>query len=282
MPGSYCGACGQRAEQVVHSLGHFLREAGEGLTHADSRLWGTLIPLIARPGFLTCEFLAGRRVRYLPPVRLYLVLSLLFFLLAGLERSAPTVLRIELGGGRAQISQVRTPAGDADLAEVEQECSRLFAGALMSEKLRAACPALLSDNGRSFRAAFLHNVPRAMFVFLPLIALVMKALYRHPQRFYVEHLLFLLHNHAFVFLLFGLTGLASFAPWPLLSALLSLPAMAYTAWYVFLAMRRVYGEGRARTGAKFVVIALTYGVCAIIVLAVTSLYSLEALSPGAG
>ena len=45
-----------------------------------------------------------------------------------------------------------------------------------------------------------HNIPRAMFMFLPLLALVMKLLYWRPKRYYVEHLLFLIHNHAFVFL----------------------------------------------------------------------------------
>ena len=54
--------------------------ATEDLTHADSRLWRTLAALLFKPGHLTREFLAGRRARYLPPVRLYLVLSVLFFL----------------------------------------------------------------------------------------------------------------------------------------------------------------------------------------------------------
>ena len=75
----YCGACGQRLEPPVHSLWHFSRVATEDLTHADSRLWRTLGALLFRPGNLTAEFLAGRRARYLPPLRLYLVVSVAFF-----------------------------------------------------------------------------------------------------------------------------------------------------------------------------------------------------------
>ena len=78
-------------------LGHFAGEAFESITHADSRLWRTLGYLLARPGRLTREFFDGRRARYLPPFRLYLVISLLFFLVAGLpdpddepEAAAPT------------------------------------------------------------------------------------------------------------------------------------------------------------------------------------------------
>ena len=57
-----------------------------------------------------------------------------------------------------------------------------------------------------------HNIPRAMFVFLPLLALSMKPLYWRPKRYYVEHLLFLIHNHAFVFLVLALTALLDMIP----------------------------------------------------------------------
>ena len=78
--GHFCSHCGQRVEHAVHSLWHFIAEATEDLTHADSRVWRTIGALLFKPGFLTTEFLAGRRVRYLPPIRLYLVMSVLFFL----------------------------------------------------------------------------------------------------------------------------------------------------------------------------------------------------------
>ena len=64
----------------VPSFVEFLGEAAEVFTHADSRLWRTIAPLLFRPGFLTQQFLQGRRASYLPPFRLYIVVSLLFFL----------------------------------------------------------------------------------------------------------------------------------------------------------------------------------------------------------
>ena len=50
LKGRYCSACGQRHEQHIHSLREFLAEATEVITHADSRLWRTLSPLLFRPG----------------------------------------------------------------------------------------------------------------------------------------------------------------------------------------------------------------------------------------
>ena len=67
--------------------------------------------------------------------------------------------------------------------------------------LRDRCRAIASDGGRELAASIVHNVPRAMFIFLPVLALIMKLMYWRPKRYYVEHLLFLIHNHAFVFLL---------------------------------------------------------------------------------
>ena len=88
LDGEYCAACGQRHEPHVHTVAHFAGEAFESISHADSRLWRTLWYLLARPGFLTREFFAGRRVRYLPPFRLYLVISVVFFLVVGLPEGA--------------------------------------------------------------------------------------------------------------------------------------------------------------------------------------------------
>lgn len=58
----------------------FIASAFAGLASFDGRFWRTVLPLIGRPGFLTRELIEGRRVRYVPPMRLYLFVSFLFFL----------------------------------------------------------------------------------------------------------------------------------------------------------------------------------------------------------
>jgi len=80
--GQYCGNCGQRARGRLISLWELVRDAFGDLFELDSRLWRTLVPLVVRPGRLTYDYLQGRRARYMPPFRMYLVLSLLFFLVA--------------------------------------------------------------------------------------------------------------------------------------------------------------------------------------------------------
>jgi hypothetical protein len=82
LSGQYCGQCGQRATSRLISLWELVRDAFGDLFELDSRLWRTLVPLVARPGRLTREYLEGRRARFMPPFRMYLVLSLVFFLVA--------------------------------------------------------------------------------------------------------------------------------------------------------------------------------------------------------
>ena len=82
LQGQYCGHCGQRASSRLISLWELTRDAFGDLFELDSRLWRTLVPLLIRPGRLTRDYLEGRRARYMPPFRMYLVLSVVFFVVA--------------------------------------------------------------------------------------------------------------------------------------------------------------------------------------------------------
>lgn len=300
LQGEYCSACGQRHEPHIHTVSHFVGEAFESISHADSRLWRTLWYLFARPGFLTREFFSGRRVTYLPPFRLYLVISVLFFLVVGLPDSAVIELDdappAKSAGGAAvpapepSASDVQTPpnplpkglASRNAMTEFCEEFKKPDANANANyARLHESCAKIAEDSGAELGRTVVRNIPKAMFVFLPLLALAMKLLYWRPRRYYVEHLLFLIHNHAFVFL--ALAVMAALKYIPVVGAHLGLLEFAlwlYIAWYLFRAMRNVYGQGRALTIAKYFVIGFAYIVSGIIVLLLTTLYS--AMIAGAG
>jgi hypothetical protein len=323
LTGEYCAGCGQRHEPHVHTLGHFASEAFESVTHADSRLWRTLGYLLVRPGFLSREFFSGRRARYLPPFRLYLVISLLFFVVAGLpdhvnldeDEGPPTAESIESlrkGADRLEADLKDTPGIARAAAEMrkkadEQQAAlegrsnpstaadgnsnarrevrtdlcndvnldQLPADATWGQKaLFGFCRKISTMRGEDLLNAFIHNIPRAMFVFLPLLAAVMKLLYWRPRRHYVEHLLFLVHNHAYVFLAMGILAIGLSIP--VVGEHLGLLAAAiwiYTFYYIFRAMRVFYGQSRALTFGKYLFIGFAYFVAAGIVLAGTALYS---------
>ncbi len=303
LTGPFCSACGQRYHaHPVHSLRHFIQEATEDLTHADSRLWRTVYALLLRPGFLTEEFLAGHRARYLPPVRLYLVVSVIFFLLVGLQSwLSPPPIRVRQAHGLVRYT-VATPArvgligrnpgtairpavvGRAVPATVPMQsvCAAIDARSLtlgawcteLSPRIQHSWTALNAAGGlERFDAILLHSLERAMFLFLPVMALGLKPLYRNPRRYYVEHLLFLVHNQVCVFTLLGLytllqmitsSGVILRPVWGALSI--------YTLVYFYLAMRRVYRDSRGRTLAKLVVISLGYLTAFALLFAVIATY----------
>ena len=315
LTGRYCAACGQRREPPVHSLWHFLTVAFEDVTHADSRLWSTLAALAFRPGFLTHEFLNGRRARYLPPVRLYLVLSVLFFLwLAATAHTGEAAhltpeARAAIAAARQQGAIVLVPGETAAAANGGADSSRaagapagsatpqasaggnVFDGdtqhcklitysgpwhATLQPLFRRSCEQAARDQGRSLGQSFLHNLPRAMFLFMPLLAGVMMLLYWHPRHYYVEHLLFLLHDHSFAFLAVLLAGILS-TLLPFAATLIGWVTALYVAWYLFRSMRVMYRQGRLRTLAKLGVLSLVYLVAGALTVAATALYAFVTL-----
>lgn len=289
VPLVYCGTCGQRVEPPVHSLWHFVTVTAEELTHADSRLWRTLAALLFRPGRLTAEFLAGRRARHLPPVRLYLVLSVVFFLWASGTHVTPYALEIHTQTRSARVvpfEEADSPfkparPGESPAQRAERGCGSLvYLGPWqrqLAPLLQRACRRAVEDNGRSLQESMLHNAPRAMFVFLPLLAAGMMLMYWRPRHYYVEHLLLFVHNHAFVFLALVLAGAAS-ALLPFGSGWIRLALILYIPWYLYRSMRVVYRQTAWLTAGKLLLLSVFYLVSGVLMLALTSFYSAVTLA----
>ena len=270
----------------MHSLGHFARIATEDLTHADSRVWRTLGALLARPGLLTREFLAGRRARYLPPVRLYLVVSVVFFLWMAFHsgNSQTAIISFDDAAPRAAAaSPAAAPPATVPSRHVSvkagatpEDCEGVlyegpWAGRI-APFIRQTCEKMVKDNGRSLSASLVHNLAHAMFVFLPVLAAAMMLFYWRPRRYYVQHLLFLVHNHAFVFVFVMLAWVLTVLL-PPIAPLIGIAATLYLIWYVYRAMRMVYAQGRGRTIAKLLVMSFLYLICAGLMLLITLAYS---------
>lgn len=308
LTGKYCSACGQRHhDHPVHDVGHFVREATEDLTHADSRLWQTLTALLFRPGFLTREFLDGRRARYLPPLRLYLVISVIFFVLVDLSSrlTAPPVVMFSYNGKSVDYQVIprgkpggataaahtpvpaaagaaaglaaaaATPSGRQRLCEQSGTYMVQHGGWLASwaPRVTQSCLATVSEGGlERLTDDFEHNLERAMFLLLPLVALAMKSFYRKPPRYYVEHLLFLLHYQVFLFVLLGVSTVLEMitsSGWVL--SPIDTALAIYAPIYGYRAMRRVYGQGRWLTLTKLCALGTVYLIlCAMVVTATIS------------
>ena len=302
VPGRYCAACGQSREVHVLSMHEVVGDVTHSLLHLDSRVWNTLRTLVLKPGQLTNEFIAGRHQRYLPPFRLYLVISVLFFALSALLPDAQ-VLQVNAEGDTVVAYGVPPPpaADTAGAPGVAPHSNELVAGAVdgaggnagcrinvlpglprLNALLSEACVKARADKGRRLGQLFLSAAPKLMFVFLPLMAGVTMLFYWRPRRLYAEHLVMFLHSHAFIFLALTLLSVVAAImrlDLPLVGVLdlVNLVMTFYIPYYVFRVMRTVYGESRARTAFKFAAISLLYFTLLVITVIVGVVYSMLSL-----
>ncbi|TVQ41797.1 MAG: DUF3667 domain-containing protein [Wenzhouxiangella sp.] len=299
--GPYCHVCGQPGRNFIRALPGLVREiAGETLYY-DSRMWRTLKSLLFQPGLLSREYVHGKRARYTPPVRLYLVCSILAFLLIGLIINTANVApwtaqfdQIEDQQESSTPSPPRTPgihfgneAWDAETNPIELGWLSESGNAWLNRQAQR-----IADNttevqrnpARLLRTAA-GMLPQTMFVLLPLFALMVALFYLFAGRYYIEHLLLQVHNHSFLFLaliaLYLMASLrttviaAEMTGGSILAGSLSVLSSAIWAWipvYLWLSLKRFYAQGWLLTTVKFLVLAgsyfilLLFGLLAVILL----------------
>jgi hypothetical protein len=220
-------------------------------------------------------------------VRLYLVLSLLFFsfsMAPGVSHKVPAISKasssaIALAGqmNEAGGSDIPLSTGVRGRIEERLSCEAIQVGGIAAAEraAREACERAKQDGGVGFLKSLAHNIPRMMFVFLPLLAAVMTLLYWQPRRYYVEHLVYLLHNHSALFLSFTLLGLLDLwaGIWhrlSLLDASGGIITVLYALWYPYKSMRRYYAQGSVFTACKYTLIAFSYLICLLLTLVGTA------------
>ena len=254
LTGQYCAGCGQKRRDTDPTLREFLHETTQELTNWDGKIPSTLATLFVRPGRLTQDFLAGRRARWLSPLRLYLICSLAFFV------SKPLAEAISSRSGReaAKITITNSDGSTTLTPEVLEE-------------LEAGVPARVFGRDRLVRAAtnnaqFNREIdavlPRAMFILLPIFALLTMLVWRRRLPRYPAHLYLALHLHSAWFGAFAvLTIVQAFFSSEVVVGVLGGAALVYVAVYGLLAVRRIFGDSWVTTITKVVVVTLAYSCC---------------------
>ena len=253
MSGPYCSSCGQKQVQQDLTLSEFLNETTQELTHLEGKVPTTLKVLLLQPGRLTQEFLAGRRARWLPPLRLYLICSLAYFVGDALgeaitHRGAREFAKITVTGpdGRASL----TPEGRQQIADLP------VAKLVGIERVEQAV-----TNNAKFNKTIETALPKAMFVLLPLFALMTLIAWRRAMPRYPAHLYLALHLHAAWFAALAVMSiLTMFVTSIGVITVLGFAMLAYILWYGVVATRRVFAESWPRTIAKAAAVGVAYGV----------------------
>lgn len=128
--------------------------------------------------------------------------------------------------------------------------------------------------------SLVNHLPQALFLLLPLFALLLKLMYVFKKRLYAEHLIVALHSHSFLFLCFLLMifGNVLAGWWPALDTLAHINWIVLVCWmpiYLLLMQKRVYRQGWIMTLLKYLIIGLIYLVLISLTVAIAFLLALR-------
>ena len=319
--GRFCVECGQPSHTYSAPLWADIQDFFGNHFGFDTKFFRSILPLLFRPGFLSREYSAGRRVRYINPLRLYFFSSLLFFLVAW-SMAPPNFFHFDNTGRAAAARKVSQPSAALTPLEQREIRNNPYLSAQQKQALlngvassaaavklaphslaapggtninpsltpNAARPDQTGSNSRvnfhifgrkvnmpkgEFEArvtqAMQSYLPKLMFVFLPLVALLLKLFYWRSGRYYMEHLIFALHNHAFIFVTMLVMVLANLlgkhAAWAAAPAhYFNVILGWYIVIYVFLAMLFYYRQSFLKTLGKYLLIGFIYWIAMLSVL----------------
>jgi Protein of unknown function (DUF3667). len=291
------------------TLGELLSEAWDAFVSVDGRVLSSLRLLLFHPGALTVEYLRGRRTRYLAPLRLYLLCSVAYFLLASVapdHRGAKPLVGISTGADTFAVAGHQPDSGDraarrlrrdsADRVVLSEHGIVVSPGPLdsahraMGDSIRTAqqldkltlLPPWVRKrmvhgvnhvvrDDRGFAAGYREQLPRLMFVLMPVLAVFLGWAYRSRRRRYPVHLIVSLHLHSFVFAMMAASAALDWVPGKTIPSLIGGAGTLWCAAYMPMALRRVYG-GRLSfavmraclLGAEYAILAgMAFGVLAL-------------------
>jgi hypothetical protein len=217
--GAYCAECGQKAGHLNPTLGELLHELWHEVLHIDGKVFVTARALLSRPGSLTLEYFSGRRAKYVRPLRLYLIFSVIYF---GAMQLVPTG-----AAERSRFNVTLTPSANATAADFQKQ--------LESRGFKSQQEARQATN-----QALAHYIPQAFFILVPFFALLVWLVTRRSGLNYPQHLYFALHVHAAAFAISAISQVAWFLPNTSAADWLRALGVFWMVIYVVLAFKRVY------------------------------------------
>lgn len=323
--GQYCSNCGQIQKDIRRFFLALVNEALDDVFSLNSRMWKTLVAILFKPGFLTNEYLRGRRVSYVQPIRLYFITSIAFFLMLSIVNffSPPTLINSSSANtqsvstseptqtpeseetrvkdspqGQNQESDLKIVINDdKDIEETLADIDESFADgdfdfniASVSEEQQAKLKALFKtqlkkvvllakEDSRELISRFLEIVPPIIFILLPLFAILLKILYVFRGVYYTEHFIYAVHNHCFVYLTLLFYTIAELAlrSLPNIAEGLSFVVAIWIPVYLWISLKRVYGQGKFFTTLKFIGLGISYSMLLGVGIVITILIGVVTL-----
>lgn len=297
---SFCAHCGQREHEIKRPVAGLLKELFRAIFELDGRAYRTVFVLFCKPAYLSREYIEGRRASFTPPLRLFLILSIIFFFMISANSLIQTLDSSLFGEAVSQSKDVDnivkddgTSSNGSDelngedreaIVEIIQFVDTLVLP-FLSDETNANLIAFLSnqaqtnfdrilDDPRDFFYGSLDYITFFILLMMPFLAMIQKALYFFSKQFYIEHMILTLHNHTFLIIGMIIQKPLDFlgeATVMIISPLASLASNLLRFWmaiYLFLSLKFYFGQGYLLTTIKFITATVSYGILLAMGLAV--------------
>lgn len=277
----FCPNCGQENTDSRKTFHHLFVHFFEDLTHYENAFWKTIKNLLFKPSTLTKEYLSGKRLSYLAPVRLYIFISFITFLLIALF---PSKITEDLAKSDKEItsnfenantketknwkekSYLKSKALDKSYFQLKtmKEIDSIQKYGKEEEKLSdfqywiyEKATHVTEKNTKKeiiekFIESFIHNIPKTLFIIMPFFAFFLWIFHNKKRWYYFDHGIFTLHYFSFLLLIFLLLFIINkigglFGEYGLANVILGIINFVGIAWmcyYFYPAHHRFYGETR--------------------------------------
>lgn len=290
---NYCPECGQINDTRRPGLGSFIAESLGNFFAFDSKFFKTIGHLFWRPGIVALEYVQGKKVTWMKPVRLYFLSSLIFLFFGGIggEQSLVEIKGLDDDPkNEAIVDSLEIPSdtNDVDAWKTEKGYQKMYSYLEYHPKMTvdSALVEMNIDDGlwnrflykqlqkqfnmeqEDFKDFLETKTFWILFLFLPLFSFWLKLVYRKKDIYYLEHLFFAFYTQSAFFLILSLTSINEL--------LIGIPyfnpiAIIGFAIYLFLALRNFYKQSIGKTVFKLLILNLGYAVFAILFLLLTLL-----------
>jgi len=292
----YCPNCGQENTDSRKTFHHLFIHFFEDLTHYENAFWKTIRNLLFRPSTLTKEYLSGKRLSYLAPVRLYIFISFVTFLMIALFPSHVTEnlnktekeLSTKIGKkDKSGINKIHmnkhielTPMKEIDSIQKygkEDEKLSEFQYWAYEKVVHVTEKNTTVEIVEKFIESFVHNIPKILFIIMPFFAFILWLFHNKKKWYYFDHGIFTLHYFSFLlliflilFIIYKVTELfGANSPIGFISDIANFAGIIWMFYYFFPAHHRFYGETRF---VSFVKSVLLFWINSIFILFLLTIY----------
>jgi hypothetical protein len=292
--GKYCPNCGQSNKDFNKPVKEIAGDLLDSI-NLDIRLLNTLFPFFTKPGFLAQEYFKGKRKKYVPPMRMYMFVSLVFFFLVQINDKAnfsdiaeiantpiPDSAKHELAVAFNEVDSSLTKSlTDLSLLDKEELRKNVESDSTMGAGLKEIIIGGMNvtENPDIFRDKFLKNISYVLFLLMPFFAFLLALILRRSKKLYVHHLIFSINLHSFIF---GFTSL-------LLVFELIFPKNTFDVFtllilgiplYLMFGIRNFYNRSYIRSFFKTIGISILYSFVIAVVLLVIIIVTAQGFYKG--